>query len=251
MLSPHAVILMLHFACCASHAVLLSLGSSCCARRAVLLMLCFSCCASHAALFVLCFSCCAPHAGAPHAVLQPQQQAGLQAELEHSMWVAADVRAQNSLQAAQQAKHAQQGVDTAQSTQQGTDMQQGPETTQQTKHAQQATTLTPSALSKPATAPGQHPSDAKSSSSQPASQGQSETALQGTTAQPWGAPHPLQLLHDTLGTIAGKIVLQQVHGSLQRLMAANGKWPSLLKLNAAAVLPNGIRYTATLLGFSV
>ena len=238
--------------CCsfwAPHAVLVVLCFSCCTSHAALLILCFSCCASHAALFALCFSCCAPHAGAPHAVLQPQQQAGLQAELEHSMWVAADVRAQNSLQAAQQAKHAQQGVDTAQSTQQGTDMQQGPEAAQLAKDVQQATSSTPSALNKPATAPSQHPSVAKSSSSQHASQGQSGTALQGTTTQPWGAPHPLQLFHDTLGTIAGKIVLQQVHGSLQRLMAANGKWPSLLKLNAAAVLPNGIRYTAAVLGF--
>ena len=198
---------------------------------------------------MLCCSCCAPPAGAPHAVLQPQQQAGLQAELEHSMWVAADVRAENSLQAAQQAKHAQQGVDTAQSTQQEMNMQQSSETAQQAKHAQQATASTPSALNKPATVPSQHPSAAKSSSSQPVSQGQSGTALQGTTAQPWGAPHPLQLLHDMLGTIAGKIVLQQVYGSLQRLMAASGKWPSLLKLNAAAVLPNGIRYTATIVRF--
>lgn len=170
-------------------------------------------------------------------MLQPQQQAGLQAELEHSMWVAADIRATSSLRAAQQAQRAQQGLDTAQSVQQASDAQHG--MTQQAKQAQHGSQS--SVAHQPAVVPSQRPNHADSSLTQHEPEGLSQTSPQGKPALPWGAVHPLQLLHDTLGTIAGRIVLQQVHGSLQRLMSAKGKWPNLLKLNAAAVLPNGIR----------
>ena len=182
------------------------------------------------------------HADAPHALLQPQQQAELQTQLEHNMWVAADIRAQKSLFAAQQTKHAQHSTDTASSATQANDAKQDMDTAQQAKHTQQGTDSIPPAPDQPLGPQSQHLRPADSASSQHTSQGQSQTAPQGNAALPWGAPHPLQLLHDTLGTIAGRIVLQQVYGSLQRHIAAKGKWPSLLKLNAAAVLTNGIRY---------
>lgn len=181
------------------------------------------------------------HADAPHAVLQLQQQVELQAQLEHNMWVAADIRAQKSLFAAQQARRAQHSTDTAQSAPQASDTTQDPYVAQQAKHTQQGINSLPSASNQPLAPQSQHLRAADTASSQHASQGQSQIASKGSAALPWGAPHPLQLLHDTLGTIAGRIVLQQVYGSLQRLTAAKGKWPSLLKLNAAAVLSNGIR----------
>ena len=64
-----------------------------------------------------------------------------------------------------------------------------------------------------------------------------------------GAPHPLQLLHTVLGGIAGRLVLHEVHRNLQAFADDKGRWAKLLKLNAAAVLSNGIRW-ADLLGLS-
>ena len=142
------------------------------------------------------------------------------------MWVVADIRAHNSLATAQRAKHAQQATDTAQSA--------------------PALDQPPTAESAPSQQPAQHQEQLDKAlpapSQRPSQRGeQSGDALQGNKELPWGALHPLELLHKTLGTIAGRLVLQQVHAGLQKLMGENGRWAKLLKLNAAAVLPNGIR----------
>ncbi|KAL0040120.1 hypothetical protein WJX79_007435 [Trebouxia sp. C0005] len=154
-------------------------------------------------------------------VLTPEQQKGLQAELESQMWQAADIRAQHSLAAAQLAQQAQQGTDTAQS---------GPAQT----------------ASEPVTDSSRQPVSARAESSHPSSQGgeSGRTTLEkdnsdGTSGDP--APHPLQLLHNVLAGIAGRLVLHEVHTRLRKLLDEKGRWAKLLKLNAAAVLSNGIR----------
>ena len=156
------------------------------------------------------------------AALTPEQQSGLQSELECRMWQAADLRAQCSLEAAQLAQQAQHGADTAQSG----PSQQAPESSQQAASARAD-------------------SGTKAESSQPSSRGQgsdSYASQQGQQGQdPKGAAHPLQVLHNVLAGLAGRVVLHEVHGRLQQMLDKKGRWAGLLKLNAAAVLSNGIR----------
>ena len=51
----------------------------------------------------------------------------------------------------------------------------------------------------------------------------------------------MQVLHDILAGIAGRLVLHEIHNNLRKLLDEKGRWAKLLKLNAAAVLSNGIR----------
>lgn len=153
-------------------------------------------------------------------VLTVEQRSGLQTELEFQMWQAADIRAQNSMAAAQRAQQAQRAADTAQSGPSGTApglFEMAPESSQQP--------VSPRVVS-----------SARDESSQPASRDQS---LESQT--PLGAPHPLQVLHNVLAGIAGRLVLHEVHGRLRQMLDDKGRWARLLKLNAAAVLSNGIR----------
>lgn len=150
------------------------------------------------------------------------------------MWQAADIRAQHSLAAAQRAQQAQHGTDTAQS---------GPAQT----------------APEPVTNCSQQPVSVRADSSHPSSfqrgeSGQAPLENDNSAAPPGGAPHPLQLLHNVLAGIAGKLVLHEVHTSLRKLLDEKGRWAKLLKLNAAAVLSNGIRQIAShvmLLGFRI
>lgn len=153
-------------------------------------------------------------------VLTVEQRSGLQTELEFQMWQAADIRAQHSLAAAQRAQQAQRTADTAQSGPSGTApglSETIPEPTQQP--------VSPRVVS-----------SARDESSQPASHDQSLDPK-----APLGAPHPLQVLHNVLAGIAGRLVLHEVHGRLRQMLDDKGRWARLLKLNAAAVLSNGIR----------
>ena len=159
------------------------------------------------------------------SVLTAGQRTALQAELELQMWQAADLRAQRSLAAAQHSQQAQHGADTAQS---------GPAPTAPAADLQSS----------------QQPVSAKVESSQPSSQhggsGSHNTpaghGTQESPGHPLGAPHPLQLLHNVLAGISGRLVLHEVHINLRQLLDEKGRWAKLLKLNAAAVLSNGIRY---------
>lgn len=160
-------------------------------------------------------------------VLTAEQHSGLQSELEFQMWQAADLRAQRSMAAAQRAQQAQRGADTAQS-----------------------------GLSEAAPEPSQQPvgarveSSARETPSQPSSHDPGVDSHAPQLGQdPKGALHPLQVLHNVLGGIAGKLVLHEVHGRLRQMLDNKGRWARLLKLNAAAVLSNGIRQTILLLPF--
>lgn len=159
-------------------------------------------------------------------VLTVEQRSGLQTELEFQMWQAADIRAQHSMAAAKLAQQAQPGADTAQSgpseTAPGLPLTSA-ESTQQPVSARVA-------------------SSAGNESSQPASHEQGLDSQGPQAGQgPLGAPHPLQLLHNVLAGIAGRLVLHEVHGRLRQMLDDKGRWARLLKLNAAAVLSNGIR----------
>ena len=162
-------------------------------------------------------------------VLTPEQCSGLQSELEFQMWQAADLRAQHSMAAAQRAQQAQRGADTAQS---------GP--------------------SEVAPEPSQQPVSARVESSARVDSSQHSSHAQGSESQvpqpgsdTHGAPHPLQVLHNLLAGIAGRLVLHEVHGRLRQMLDDNGRWARLLKLNAAAVLSNGIRQAKLPLPLSV
>ena len=162
-------------------------------------------------------------------VLTAEQQAGLQTELELRMWQAADIRAQRSLAAAQRAQQAQHGSDTAQSGLVQTAPLADPQSSQQPVSARVE-------------------SSARVDSSQPSSQGghsgKPQASAKGTRGDPPDAPHPLQVLHDVLAGIAGRLVLHEIHTSLRKLLVDKGRWAKLLKLNAAAVLSNGIRHVS-------
>lgn len=153
-------------------------------------------------------------------VLTAEQRSGLQTELEFQMWQAADLRAQHSRAAAQRAQQAQHGADTAQSGPAET----APESSQQPVSARVESSARDDNSSQPSS--HDHGSD-----SHPPPAGQ----------DPRGAPHPLQVLHNVLAGIAGKLVLHELHGRLRQMLDDKGRWARLLKLNAAAVLPNGIR----------
>lgn len=160
------------------------------------------------------------------------------------MWLAANIRAGNSLAAAQQAKQDHQATDTAQSAPAQPPIAPSQQPGHQVSQQPGQDTGQPNTPPKPQQSrqhEGQSASAAQSSQQPSQHAGHSGNALQGNAELPWGAPHPLQLLHDTLGTIAGRLVLQQVHAAMQKLMGENGRWAKLLKLNAAAVLPSGIR----------
>ncbi len=140
------------------------------------------------------------------------------------MWQAADIRAQHSLAAAQRAQQAQHGTDTAQS---------GPAQT----------------APEPVTNSSQQPVGTRAESSHPSSSQGGESGRaplktdnsDGSPGDPLGAPHPLQLLHNVLAGIAGRLVLHELHTRLRKLLDDKGRWAKLLKLNAAAELSNGIR----------
>ena len=153
------------------------------------------------------------------AALTPEQQSGLQSELEFQMWRAADIRAQCSLAVAQRAQQAQHGADTAQSG----PTQTGPEVSQQPA----------SALIESSNLPTSHDQVAHAQTSQ-----QGRDPGEDPFA---GPPHPLQLMHNVLAGLAGRVVLHEVHGRLRQMLDEKGRWARLLKLNAAAVLSNGIR----------
>ena len=159
-------------------------------------------------------------------VLTVEQRSGLQTELEFQMWQAADIRAQHSIAAAQRAQQAQRGADTAQSGPSGT-----------------APGLPKTALeSTQAPVSARVVSSGKDSSIQPASHDQGLDSQPPQAEQdPLGAPHPLQVLHNVLAGIAGRLVLHETHGRLRQMLDDKGRWARLLKLNAAAVLSNGIR----------
>lgn len=153
------------------------------------------------------------------AALTPEQQSGLQSELEFQMWQTADIRAKHSLAAAQRAQQAQHGVDTAQSG----PSQKAPEPIQQAASARAD-------------------SDTKPGSSQPSSHDQASDSHASQQGQdPKLAAHPLQVLHNVLAGLAGRVVLHEVHGRLRQMLDKKGRWAGLLKLHAAAVLSNGIR----------
>ena len=160
-------------------------------------------------------------------VLTSEQHSGLQTELEFQMWQAADLRAQRSMAAAQRAQHAQHGADTAQSG----PSEAAPEPSQQPISARVESSAREDSIQ-----PSSHDHGVDSHAPQP---GQ----------DPRGAPHPLQVLHNVLAGIAGKLVLHEVHGRLRQMLDDKGRWARLLKLNAAAVLSNGIRQTILLLFF--
>ena len=152
-------------------------------------------------------------------VLTVEQQSGLQIELEFQMWQAADLRAQHSMAATQRAQQTQHGADTAQS---------GPSEAAPEPSQQLVTARVESSAREESSQPLSHDHGAESHEPQP---GQ----------DPKVPPHPLQVLHNVLAGIAGKLVLHEVHGRLRQMLDDKGRWARLLKLNAAAVLPNGIR----------
>ena len=153
-------------------------------------------------------------------VLTVEQHSGLQTELEFQMWQAADLRAQHSMAAAQLAQQAQRRADTAQS---------GPSVAAPEPSQQPIAARIESSGREDSSQPSLHDHGLDSHAPQP---GQ----------DPQGAPHPLQVLHNVLAGIAGKLVLHEVHGRLRQMLDDKGRWARLLKLNAAAVLSNGIRY---------
>lgn len=142
------------------------------------------------------------------------------------MWQAADIRVKHSSAAAHRDQQEQLGADTAQSGPAKTAPSADPQSSQQpvgarvesstTSHGGDSGLQKPSAGQRTEEAPG-HP----------------------------GAPHPLQLLHDVLAGVAGRLVLHEVHSRLRQLLDEKGRWTKLLKLNAAAVLSNGIRYISS------
>ena len=158
-------------------------------------------------------------------VLTAEQHSGLQTELEFQMWQAADIRAQHSMVGAQRAQQAQHRTDTAQSGPSDT----APEPSQQPVSARVE-------------------SSAREDSSEPPSHDHGKDSHASRPGQdPKGPPHPLQVLHNVLAGIAGKLVLHEVHGRLRQMLDEKGRWARLLKLNAAAVLSNGIRQAIPLL----
>lgn len=152
-------------------------------------------------------------------LLTVEQHSGLQTELEFQMWEAADLRAQHSMAAAQRAQQAQRGADTAQS---------GPSVAAPEPSQQPVSARVESSAREDSSQPSLHNHGLDSHAPQP-------------EQDPKGAPHPLQVLHNVLAGIAGKLVLHEVHGRLRQMLDAKGRWAHLLKLNAAAVLSNGIR----------